>query len=69
MVQTDVFKKRMAELGMALPPAAENTPEKYDAFMRDEIARQGEIAELSGQKLRRSRSRRGDAPLERHARA
>ena len=51
VVQSDAFKKRMAELGMAPPPAAENTPEKFDQFMRDEIARQGEMAELSGQKL------------------
>jgi tripartite-type tricarboxylate transporter receptor subunit TctC len=51
-VQSDVFKKRMAELGMGPPPAAENTPEKFDKFMRDEIARQGELAELSGLKLK-----------------
>jgi tripartite-type tricarboxylate transporter receptor subunit TctC len=50
-VQSDLFKKRMAELGMAPPPAAENTPEKFDKFMRDEIARQGVLAEMSGQKL------------------
>ena len=31
----------MAELGMAPPPAADNTPEKFDKFMRDEIGRQG----------------------------
>jgi tripartite-type tricarboxylate transporter receptor subunit TctC len=51
VVQSDAFKKRMHELGMAPPPAAENTPEKFTAFMRDEIARQGVYAELSGQKL------------------
>jgi hypothetical protein len=51
VVQSDAFKKRMQELGMAAPPAAENTPEKFTAFMRDEIARQGVYAELSGQKL------------------
>jgi tripartite-type tricarboxylate transporter receptor subunit TctC len=50
-VQSDAFKKRMAELGMAPPPAAENTPEKFDTFMREEIARQGVYAELSGQKI------------------
>jgi tripartite-type tricarboxylate transporter receptor subunit TctC len=51
VVQSDAFKKRMQELGMAPPPAAENTPEKFTAFMREEIARQGVYAELSGQKL------------------
>jgi tripartite-type tricarboxylate transporter receptor subunit TctC len=52
VVQSAEFKKRMAELGMAPPPAAENTPEKFDKFMREEIARQGEMAEQSGQKLK-----------------
>ena len=52
VVQSDEFKKRMAVLGMAPPPADENTPEKFDKFMREEIARQGELAELSGQKLK-----------------
>jgi tripartite-type tricarboxylate transporter receptor subunit TctC len=51
VVQSDAFKKRMRELGMAPPPAAENTPERFTAFMRDEIARQGTYAELSGQKI------------------
>jgi len=51
VLQTDNFKKRMAELGMAPPPADENTPEKFDKFMREEIGRQGALAELSGQKL------------------
>jgi tripartite-type tricarboxylate transporter receptor subunit TctC len=52
VVQSDAFKKRMAALGMAPPPAAENTPEKFEKFMREEIARQGELAEQSGQKLK-----------------
>jgi tripartite-type tricarboxylate transporter receptor subunit TctC len=51
VLHTDVFKRRMAELGMAPPPADENTPEKFDRFMREEVARQGVLAELSGQKL------------------
>lgn len=51
VVQSEAFKTRMAALGMAPPPAAENTPEKFDTFMREEIARQGQLAELSGQKL------------------
>jgi tripartite-type tricarboxylate transporter receptor subunit TctC len=44
VVQSDDFKKRMAALGMTVP--AENTPEKYDAFIRQETVRQGEIANL-----------------------
>jgi tripartite-type tricarboxylate transporter receptor subunit TctC len=51
VVQSDTFKKRMVMLGMAPPPSAENTPEKFEKFMRDETARQGEMAEASGQKL------------------
>ena len=51
VVQSELFKKQMAELGMTVPPASENTPEKFDAFMRQEIARQGVYADLSGQKL------------------
>jgi tripartite-type tricarboxylate transporter receptor subunit TctC len=51
VLQTDTFKKPMAELGMAPLAAADNTPEKFDRFMRDEIARQGVLAELTGQKL------------------
>jgi tripartite-type tricarboxylate transporter receptor subunit TctC len=52
VVQSAEFKKRMLVLGMAPPAAAENTPEKFDKFMRDEVARQGEMAEQSGQKLK-----------------
>jgi tripartite-type tricarboxylate transporter receptor subunit TctC len=50
VAQSDDFKKRMAALGMAPPPAADNTPAKYDAFIRKETARQGEIAKLTGAK-------------------
>jgi tripartite-type tricarboxylate transporter receptor subunit TctC len=52
VVQSDAFKKRMAALGMAPPPLSENTPEKFDKFMREEVARQGVLAEMSGQKLK-----------------
>jgi tripartite-type tricarboxylate transporter receptor subunit TctC len=45
VVQSDAFKSRMGELGMTVP--ADNTPEKYEAFMREETVRQGEIAKLS----------------------
>ena len=51
VLQTDTFKKPMAELGMAPPAAADNTPEKFDKFMRDEIGRQGVLAELTGKTL------------------
>jgi tripartite-type tricarboxylate transporter receptor subunit TctC len=51
VLQTDRFKKPMADLGMAPPPPADNTPEKFDKFMREEIARQGGLAELTGQKI------------------
>ena len=47
VVQSDAFKSRMAALGMAPPPAADNTPEKYDAFLRQEIVRQGQLAALA----------------------
>jgi tripartite-type tricarboxylate transporter receptor subunit TctC len=45
-VQSEPFKQRMAALGMTVP--ADNTPEKYDAFIRSEIKRQGEIVKLMG---------------------
>jgi tripartite-type tricarboxylate transporter receptor subunit TctC len=49
VAQSDLFKKRMGELGMTVP--AENTPEKYDAYLRAETVRQGEIAKLTGAAL------------------
>jgi tripartite-type tricarboxylate transporter receptor subunit TctC len=49
VVQSEMFKSRMAELGMTV--LADNTPEKYDAYMREEIVRQGEIAKLTGAAL------------------
>jgi tripartite-type tricarboxylate transporter receptor subunit TctC len=51
VVQSDAFKSRMAALGMTVP--ADNTPEKYDAFMRAETVRQGELAKLTGQALQK----------------
>jgi len=51
VVQSAAFKQKMTELGMAPPSANENSPEKYDAFMREEVAHQGELAKLSGQAL------------------
>lgn len=47
VVQSDAFKSRMAALGMSVPAEAGNTPEKYEAFLREETVRQGEIAKLS----------------------
>ena len=51
VVQSDAFKSRMAALGMTVP--VDNTPEKYDAFMRAETVRQGELAKLTGQALKK----------------
>jgi tripartite-type tricarboxylate transporter receptor subunit TctC len=51
VVQSEAFKSRMAALGMSVPPEAENTPEKYDAYMRAEIVKQGEVAKLTGAAL------------------
>jgi tripartite-type tricarboxylate transporter receptor subunit TctC len=45
VVQSDAFKARAGALGMTVP--ADNTPAKYDAFIRQEIVRQGEIAKLT----------------------
>ena len=36
----------MEPLGMTIP--TDNTPEKFAEFMRREMARQGELAKLSG---------------------
>jgi tripartite-type tricarboxylate transporter receptor subunit TctC len=40
------FRGRMEPLGMTIP--ADNTPEKFAAYMRQEMARQAELAKLSG---------------------
>jgi tripartite-type tricarboxylate transporter receptor subunit TctC len=47
VVQSKEFKSRMAALGMAPPAAADNTPEKYDDFLRKVTVRQGQIAKLA----------------------
>jgi tripartite-type tricarboxylate transporter receptor subunit TctC len=44
VVQSAAFKQRVGALGMTVP--ADNTPAKYDAFIREETVRQGEIAKL-----------------------
>ena len=46
VVQSAAFRKRMEALGMTVP--ADNTPEKFVAFMRRETARQAALAKLSG---------------------
>ncbi len=51
VVQSDAFKSRMATLGMTVP--ADNTPKKYDSYLRAEIVRQGELAQLTGQALKK----------------
>jgi tripartite-type tricarboxylate transporter receptor subunit TctC len=47
ITQSEAFKSRMAALGMGPVPAADNTPEKYDAFLRQDIVRQGEYAKIA----------------------
>jgi tripartite-type tricarboxylate transporter receptor subunit TctC len=49
-INSDAFKRRMEALGMTIPSAAENTPEKFAEFMRVQTARQAELAKLSGHK-------------------
>jgi tripartite-type tricarboxylate transporter receptor subunit TctC len=51
VVQSDAFKQRMATLGMVVP--ADNTPERYEAFLRAETARQGELAKVVKQNAQR----------------
>jgi len=38
----------MEALGMTIPASANNTPANYAAFLRGEMARQGELAKLTG---------------------
>lgn len=45
-IHTEVFRQRMAALGMTVP--SENTPEKFAEFMRRQTARQAEFSKLSG---------------------
>jgi tripartite-type tricarboxylate transporter receptor subunit TctC len=47
-IHSDLFKRRMEELAMTIPAAAENTPDNFAAFMRAATVRQGELAKLSG---------------------
>jgi tripartite-type tricarboxylate transporter receptor subunit TctC len=47
-IGSTAFRQRLDPLGMTVPAPAENTPEKFAEFMRREIARQAELAKLSG---------------------
>jgi hypothetical protein len=38
----------MEALGMTIPPSANNASANYAAFLRREMARQGELAKLTG---------------------
>ena len=41
------LRRKFEALGMTVPSASANTPEKFKAFMATETARQGELAKLS----------------------
>jgi tripartite-type tricarboxylate transporter receptor subunit TctC len=45
-INSAAFRQRMEPLGMTIP--TDNTPERFAEFMRREMARQGELAKLSG---------------------
>lgn len=45
--KSESFRRRLEPLGMTVPTGA-NTPETFAEFMRREIARQAELAKLSG---------------------
>src|SRR5215475_10235562 len=45
-IHSEAFKQRIAPLGMTVPNV--NTPDSFAAFMRTELARQAELAKLSG---------------------
>jgi tripartite-type tricarboxylate transporter receptor subunit TctC len=47
-IASPAFRQRLGPLGMMVPAPADNTPEKFAGFMRQEIARQAELAKLSG---------------------
>ncbi|MBX9776391.1 MAG: tripartite tricarboxylate transporter substrate binding protein [Xanthobacteraceae bacterium] len=47
-IGSPTFRQRLDPLGMTVPNPGANTPESFAAFMRREIARQAELAKLSG---------------------
>ena len=50
VINSDLFKTRMATLGMTITPSAQNTTENFKAFMAASTARQRELAKLAGEK-------------------
>jgi len=48
VVQTPLFKERMAALGMTVPAPADNTPEKFLTFMKEQTERQAAFSKLPG---------------------
>jgi tripartite-type tricarboxylate transporter receptor subunit TctC len=48
-ITSETFRRRMEPLGMTIP--VDNTPENFVDFMRREIARQAELAKLSGHSI------------------
>jgi len=47
-LESPVFKERMSALGMTVPPAKDNTPERFLQFMKTQTARQADFAKLTG---------------------
>ena len=45
-INSAAFRTRMEPLGMVIP--TDNTPEAFAAFMRRELAKQAELAKLTG---------------------
>jgi tripartite-type tricarboxylate transporter receptor subunit TctC len=45
-INSETFRKRVEPMGVTIP--TDNTPEKFAEFMRREVARQAELAKLTG---------------------
>jgi tripartite-type tricarboxylate transporter receptor subunit TctC len=45
-INSEAFRKRVEPMGVTIP--TDNTPEKFAEFMRREVARQAELAKLTG---------------------
>lgn len=43
-IHTDLFRTRMADFGMSIPDAADNTPEKFTSFFSNETERQRRLS-------------------------
>jgi tripartite-type tricarboxylate transporter receptor subunit TctC len=52
-IQSPTFKERMAALGMTVPAPADNTPERFLAFMKEATERQAAFAKLTGHQPQR----------------